>query len=110
MRTVRLPGLAALAMIAGCVIDTGSYVPRPTVPWGSTVKLACANAQAMIVQFVPEPPSARVSLEDGQSTVLRQVDAANDAKFTDGATTLYVQGDIAILEVTGQIVRRCQSR
>lgn len=108
---VALASLAGAALVAGCVIDTGSSVPRPQVPWGATLDLVCADQRAMVVQFIPDPPSARVALEDGQSVVLRQVAAANDAKFSDGATTLYVQGEIAVLEVTGQIVRRaCRTR
>jgi membrane-bound inhibitor of C-type lysozyme len=103
--------LCALALLAGCVVDTGSHVTRPQVPWGSTLNLVCADQRSMTVQFIPDPPSARVALEDGQSVMLRQAEAANDAKFTDGPTTLYVQGDIAVLEVTGQIVRRaCRLR
>jgi membrane-bound inhibitor of C-type lysozyme len=106
-----LAAVAVAALVGGCVIDTGSSVPRPQVPWGSTLNLVCADQRAMTVQFIPDPPSARVALEDGNPVVLRQVAAANDAKFTDGPTTLYVQGDIAALEVTGQIVRRaCRTR
>jgi membrane-bound inhibitor of C-type lysozyme len=106
-----LAGLAALALLGGCVVDTGSHVPRPQVPWGSTLNLSCADQRSMTVQFIPDPPSARVALEDGKPVVLRQVEAANDAKFSDGATTLYVQGDMAVLEVTGQVVRRaCRTR
>jgi len=106
-----LAGLVASVLVAGCVVDTGSHVPRPQIPWGSTLNLVCADQRAMTVQFIADPPSARVALEDGQSVLLRQVAAANDAKFSDGATTLYVQGEIAVLEVTGQIVRRaCRTR
>jgi len=113
--TRRSPALAAgfcvLTLLAGCVVDTGSHVVRPQVPWGSTLNLVCADQRSMTVQFIPDPPSARVALEDGESVMLRQAEAANDAKFTDGRTTLYVQGDIAVLEVTGQIVRRaCRLR
>ncbi|MCX7892991.1 MAG: MliC family protein [Burkholderiales bacterium] len=107
----RLAALVLVALVAGCAIDTGSRVVRPEVPWGATLALACAEGRAMTVQFVPDPPSARVALEDGAPVTLRQVPAANDAKFSDGATTLYVQGDLAVLEVTGQIVRRgCRAR
>ena len=103
--------VGATALLAGCVVDTGSSVPRAQVPWGSTLDLACANGQTMKVQFGPDQPVARVTLDGGQTAVLRQVGAANDAKFTDGATTLYIQGDVAALEVTGQVVRRaCRAR
>ena len=58
----------------------------------------------MAIDFVASPRAARVTF-DGTTVTLPQVEAASDAKFTDGRYTLYVNDSRTALEETG-VVRR----
>jgi membrane-bound inhibitor of C-type lysozyme len=99
----RSTALAAALALAGCI----AYEPevRPMeMPWGQRVELVCANDRTMAIDFVPAPRSARVTF-DARTVTLQQVDAASDAKFTDGRYTLYINASRAALEETGVVLR-----
>lgn len=98
-----LPAAAVLVAVAGCAFDVSS-AQQMQMPWGQRVEVSCAGGKAMAIDFVPSPRAARVSF-DGRTVILPQVDAASDAKFTDGRFTLYINDNRAALEETGMVVR-----
>jgi membrane-bound inhibitor of C-type lysozyme len=103
-RGLRLAAAAALtALAAGCAQDVSRAEPMQ-MPWGQRVDVSCMGGKAMAIDFVPSPRAARVTF-DGQTVTLPQVDAASDAKFTDGRFTLYINDSRVALEETG-VVRR----
>jgi membrane-bound inhibitor of C-type lysozyme len=89
--------------VAGCAWDVGTAQQMP-MPWGQRVDMNCAGGRAMAIDFVASPRAARVSFDD-RTVTLPQVDAASDAKFTDGRFTLYINDNRAALEETGRVVR-----
>jgi len=104
LRGVRLAAAAALAAVAaGCAEDVRRAQPMQ-MPWGQRVEVSCVGGKAMAIDFLPSPRAARVTF-DGRTVTLPQVDAASDAKFTDGRFTLYINDSRVALEETG-VVRR----
>jgi membrane-bound inhibitor of C-type lysozyme len=100
---IRSATLAAALTLTGCI----AYEPevRPMeMPWGQRVELVCANDRTMAIDFVPAPRAARVTF-DARTVMLAQVEAASDAKFTDGRYTLYINDNRAALEETGVVLR-----
>jgi membrane-bound inhibitor of C-type lysozyme len=99
----RLASAALAAAVAGCI----AYEPdvRPMeMPWGQRVNMSCMGDKTMAIDFVPSPRAARVTF-DTNTVTLPQVDAASDAKFTDGRYTLYINDSRAALEETGIVLR-----
>ena len=102
---LRFPLCAALvAVLGGCVYYDVPQVQPMAMPWGQRVTVSCMGDKTMTIDFVPAPRAARVSF-DATTVTLQQVDAASDAKFTDGQYTLYINDSRAALEETG-ILRR----
>jgi membrane-bound inhibitor of C-type lysozyme len=99
----RLASAALAAAVAGCI----AYEPdvRPMeMPSGQRVNMSCMGDKTMAIDFVPSPRAARVTF-DTSTVTLPQVDAASDAKFTDGRYTLYINDSRAALEETGIVLR-----
>jgi membrane-bound inhibitor of C-type lysozyme len=96
--------LAAGAVLAGCYYQEVQQALNVQMPWGQRVVVACQGGKSMAIDFIPSPRSARVSF-DATTVTLAQVDAATDAKFTDGRYTLYVNEQRAALEETGILLR-----
>jgi membrane-bound inhibitor of C-type lysozyme len=104
LRGLRLTAAAALAAVAaGCAEDVRRAEPTP-MPWGQRVDVSCMGGKSMAIDFVPSPRAARVTF-DGRTVTLPQVDAASDAKFTDGRLTLYINDSRVALEDTGVVLR-----
>ena len=105
MTAIRNATLAAVLAVgvAGCIAYEPEVQPL-AMPWGQRVELACMGDKAMAIDFVPAPRAARVSF-DATTVTLPQVEAASDAKFTDGRYTLYISGERAALEETGIVLR-----
>jgi len=104
LRGLRLAAAAALtAVVGGCAEDVSRAQPMQ-MPWGQRVEVACMGGKAMTIDFLPSPRAARVSFE-GRTVTLPQVDAASDAKFTDGRFTLYINDSRAALEETCVVLR-----
>jgi membrane-bound inhibitor of C-type lysozyme len=95
--------IALAAALAGCYYDVQT-ANQTEMPWGQRVEVACMGGKSMTIDFVPAPRAARVSF-DGTTVTLPQVDAASDAKFTDGRYILYVNDQRAALEQTGVVLR-----
>jgi membrane-bound inhibitor of C-type lysozyme len=98
-----LGGITLAAALSGCYYDV-QKANQMQMPWGQRVEVACMGGKSMTIDFVPAPRAARVSF-DGTAVTLPQVDAASDAKFTDGRYTLYVNDQRAALEQTGVLLR-----
>ena len=104
LRGLRLAAAVALtAIAAGCAEDVSRAEPMQ-MPWGQRVEVSCMGGKAMAIDFVPSPRAARVTF-DGRTVTLPQVDAASDAKFTDGRLTLYINDSRVALEDTGVVLR-----
>jgi len=90
-------GVCAVLVVAlaGCYYDV-QKANQMQMPWGQRVEVTCMGGKSMSIDFVPAPRAARV---------LPQVDAASDAKFTDGRYILYVNDQRAALEETGILLR-----
>jgi membrane-bound inhibitor of C-type lysozyme len=88
-----------VALLSGCVSMPGTESgPHP-------VRYVCENGKVFVVEFLGDPPSAKVTFDELQVT-LPQTVAATDAKYTDGRNTLYIEGDRALLETAGQVFAR----
>ena len=94
---------ALVVALSGCYHDV-QKANQAQMPWGQRVEVACMGGKSMSIDFLPAPRSARVSF-DGKTVTLPQVDAASDAKFTDGRYILYVNDQRAALEETGVVLR-----
>lgn len=86
-------------VVAACV----QGMNQPPMP--QQARYVCENGKAFAVEFLADPPSARVVFDERQVTLPPAL-AATDAKYTDGQTTLYVEGDRALLETAGQVFGR----
>jgi membrane-bound inhibitor of C-type lysozyme len=102
---LRRIGCAAVAagVAAGCIAYEPQVQPM-AMPWGQRVTVSCVGDKTMAIDFIPAPRAARVTF-DATTVTLQQVDAASDAKFTDGRYTLYINDNRAALEETGVVVR-----
>jgi len=99
----RLLASAIVAVLPGCYYDV-QKANQAEMPWGQRVVVTCMGGKSMAIDFVPAPRAARVSF-DSTMVTLPQVDAASDAKFTDGRYILYVNDQRAVLEETGVVLR-----
>ena len=99
----RIACAALAASAAGCIAYEPQVQPM-AMPWGQRVVVGCMGDKTMAIDFIPAPRSARVTF-DATTVTLQQVDAASDAKFTDGRYTLYINDNRAALEETGMVVR-----
>ena len=99
----RIACAALAASAAGCIAYEPQVQPM-AMPWGQRVNVSCMGDKTMAIDFIPAPRAARVTF-DATTVTLQQVDAASDAKFTDGRYTLYINDNRAALEETGMVVR-----
>ena len=74
-------------------------------PWDPQGRYVCEDGKAFTVELGEGCASATVKHETGQVT-LQQTAGATDAKYSDGRTTLYLDGARAVLDVGGQIFAR----
>lgn len=95
---------ACAAALAGCYYQEVRQAVQVEMPWGQRVVVACMGGKSMAIDFIAAPRAARVTF-DATTVTLPQVDAASDAKFTDGRYTLYINDQRAALEETGVVVR-----
>jgi membrane-bound inhibitor of C-type lysozyme len=102
LRRIACAALAA-GVVASCVVYEPQVQPM-AMPWGERVNMRCMGDKAMAIDFIPAPRAARVTF-DATTVTLQPVDAASDAKFTDGRYTLYINDNRAALEETGMVVR-----
>jgi membrane-bound inhibitor of C-type lysozyme len=98
-----LTSVGLVVALCGCYYDV-QKANQMEMPWGQRVEVTCQGGKSRVIDFVPAPRAARVSF-DSTTVTLRQVDAASDAKFTDGRYILYVNDQRAALEETGVLLR-----
>jgi membrane-bound inhibitor of C-type lysozyme len=103
-RSLAVAGVATALLLAGCYYHDVRKEVQVEMPWGQRVVVACMGGKSMAIDFIASPRAARVTF-DATTVTLAQVDAASDAKFTDGRYTLYVDDQRAALEETGVVVR-----
>jgi membrane-bound inhibitor of C-type lysozyme len=99
-----LPAAACALALTGCYYQDVRKAVQVEMPWGQRVVVACMGGKSMAIDFIPSPRAARVTF-DATTVTLPQVDAASDAKFTDGRYTLYINDQRAALEETGVVLR-----
>ncbi len=97
MREFLALGLVGSAL--GCAVNPNAQ-PITQQTW-----YLCENGRAFAVEFLANPPSARIQIEQNQ-VILPQTIGATDAKYSDGHTTLYIEGERALLETGAQILGR----
>jgi membrane-bound inhibitor of C-type lysozyme len=85
--------------LAGCV---QVVVQEPWYPQGLYV---CEDGKTFTVELSQDGASAIVTHEN-RRVALPVTGGATDGKYTDGRTTLYLDGPRALLDVGGQILGR----
>jgi membrane-bound inhibitor of C-type lysozyme len=103
---LRRTGLtSAVLLLAGC---TGIDVERTLYP--NQLAFDCRDGKVMQVTRAADGRSATVAL-DGRMLALSRADSAAEEKYTDGAYTLYLDGERGLLENNGKVVYGpCQSQ
>lgn len=86
-------------VLAGCV---EMVVHPPAAPGGRYV---CENGKAFLVEFVGDGSTATVIYAD-RKVLLPQTVGGTDIKYSDGKTTLYLDGSRALLETSGMVFAR----
>src|SRR5262245_33161213 len=97
-----LPLLAVLFMVTGCSSwwpFGGSAAERPRWPSDAAV-YKCDAGKQLVVQYLDGGKSAMVWFPDREFR-LDPVVAASGARYSNGRTTLYTQGDEASLDDGG---------
>lgn len=84
-----------IALLAGCASVTrqsGSVISRPAVPKGT--RYLCEGNRVFSADYQSSGATLYIT---GQALQLRPIQAASGAKYTDGAMTLWVKEDKAVL-------------
>jgi membrane-bound inhibitor of C-type lysozyme len=69
----------------------------------------CAEGREMRVQRAPDGREA-IATVDGKSVRMRRAESAAQEKYVEGAWTLYLEGEQAMLEAQGTMLRaHCRS-
>jgi membrane-bound inhibitor of C-type lysozyme len=94
----------ALAVVLGLTL-AGCVQVVVQEPWDPQGRYVCEDGKAFTVEFSQDGASAIVTHEN-QRVTLPVTGGATDGKYTDGRTTLYLDGPRALLDVGGQILGR----
>jgi membrane-bound inhibitor of C-type lysozyme len=90
-------------LLLGCVSGTEMAV----LPQDITYQ--CAEGREMQVRRAPDGSEAAVAV-DGAAVRLRRAESAAQEKYVEGAWTLYLEGEGAMLESQGTVIRAyCRS-
>jgi membrane-bound inhibitor of C-type lysozyme len=99
MRPLLLPAL----LLCGCV-----YGPEIAV-LPESIAYRCAEGRELHVRRAPDGGTASVTV-DGQEVALQRAPSAAQEKYLAGSWALYLEGDGAMLESQGTVVRAyCRS-
>jgi membrane-bound inhibitor of C-type lysozyme len=88
------------ANLVGCV---SMVVHQPAVPPGG--RYVCEDGKAFLVEFAGDGSTAAVTFDSGKVT-LPQTQGGTDMKYSDGRTTLYLDGPRALIETGGLVFGR----
>jgi membrane-bound inhibitor of C-type lysozyme len=92
-----------LAIVTGLVLE-GCVVVQPQVTvLPAEIAYVCQNNSPMKVLRAPDGRSAAVWF-DGKNTNLMRVDSAAQEKYSDGRTTLYLDGEKAVMSSDSFVV------
>jgi membrane-bound inhibitor of C-type lysozyme len=98
----------ALAALVGCA-EQYSVGLESTV-LAATIDYQCENGTVMRVERAGDARTARATVGD-RSWTLTRVDSAAQEKYSEGATSLYLDGEIAMIESEGRVLGgKCQSK
>ena len=97
-RVTWLPAFAAAFTLHGCVVVQPQVTVLP-----AEIAYVCRNDLPLKVSRAPDGRSASVWF-DGKSTVLARVDTAAQEKYSNGQTTLYLDGEKALMSSDSFVV------
>jgi membrane-bound inhibitor of C-type lysozyme len=98
----------ALFALGGCAERYS--VGLETTVLAATIDYDCEGGTRIRVERDAEARNARVTV-GAQSWALTRVDSASQEKYSSGATSLYLEGEIAALESEGRLIGgKCQSK
>jgi Membrane-bound lysozyme-inhibitor of c-type lysozyme len=105
-----VPCLAAFALLAlgGCAAQYS--VGLESTVLAATIDYQCEGGTAMRVERDAEARNARATV-GARSWTLTRVDSAAQEKYSGEGASLYLDGEIAMLESDGRVVGgKCQSK
>jgi membrane-bound inhibitor of C-type lysozyme len=95
---------AAMLMVPAVILS--GCVPMVTQePWDPQGRYVCEDGKAFTVALSQDGGSAIIAHEN-QRLVLPVAGGATDAKYSDGRSTLYLDGPRALLDIGGQVFAR----
>jgi membrane-bound inhibitor of C-type lysozyme len=100
----RMSWRSALAVVLGMILG-GCVQVVVQEPWDPQGRYVCEDGKAFTIELSQDGASANVTHEN-QRVTLPVTGGATDGKYTDGRTTLYLDGPRALLDVGGQILGR----
>ncbi len=92
--------VALAVTLSGCV---DVVVHQPAAPPGG--RYVCEDGKAFLVEFVGNGSTAAVTVDNRKITLPQTISGA-DIKYSDGRTTLYLDGPRALLETSGLVFAR----
>ena len=96
---VMLAALLAVNLV-GCV---DLVVHQPAAPPGG--RYVCEDGKVFLVEIVGDGSTAAVTY-DNRTVTLPHALGGSDVKYSDGRTTLYLDGPRALLETSGLVFAR----
>jgi len=108
------PAVASLVALCGTLALAGCAQERlspglETTVLPATIEYACDEGRVLRVERAGGATSATASMGTAR-WVLPRVDSAAQEKYAQGATALYLDGDIAMLESDGRVIgANCRS-
>ena len=95
--------LAAATLLTGLALHGGVAVQPQVTVLPSGINYACQNNSQLQCLRAPHGRSASVWYE-GQATTLQRLDSPAQEKCSDGRTTLYLDGDKAVMSSDSYVV------
>jgi membrane-bound inhibitor of C-type lysozyme len=86
--------------LVGCM---GLVVHQPAAPLGG--RYVCEDGKVLLVELAGDGSTAAVTY-DNRMVTLPQTLGGSDVKYSDGRTTLYLDGARALLETSGLVFAR----
>ena len=98
----------ASVALAGCAERYS--VGLETTVLAATIDYECEGGTRIRVERDADARNARATV-GGRTWTLMRVDSASQEKYSEGATSLYLEGEIAAMESDGRLIGgKCQSK